>query len=205
MNAKWCVGTLIIILALMGLNQEHSKASNQQISLQFTDVAVASETTHDEVLSAITKKLAFLGVDDIEIIENDGSHVNIRYYSDIDAEGVKEFLSQDLPMSLTYDDDFPSDFPKEELPENYNLVVSDLHQYTQNGLNLKGNLVPIQKQVGSGFSNPVILQFNKALVVGPNVIDRVAFNIHKNIALAIDYTSHNIPEVRAGPYFCGKS
>ncbi len=205
MNAKWCVGTLIIILALMGLNQRYNKASNQQISLQFTDVAVASETAHDEVLSAITKKLSFLGVDDIEIIENDGSHVNIRYYSDIDAEGVKEFLSQDLPMSLTYDDDFPSDFPKEELPENYNLVVSDLHQHTHNGLNLKGNLVPIQKQVGGGFFNPVIFQFNKSLVLGPNTFDKVAFKIHGKIAIAIDNTSPNIPGVRAGPYFYGKS
>ena len=49
MNAKWCVSTLLIILALLGLSQEQKKASNQQILLEFTDVELPSETAHDDV------------------------------------------------------------------------------------------------------------------------------------------------------------
>ena len=89
MNAKWCVSTLFIILALLGLCQEQKKASNQQISLEFADVELASNTAHDEILAVITKKLQVLGVDTIEVIENDETQLSIRYYSDIDAESVK--------------------------------------------------------------------------------------------------------------------
>ena len=200
MNAKWCVSTLIIILALLGLSQEQTKASNQQILLQFTDVEFASENAHDEVLAAITKSLKVLGVDAIEIIENDGRQVSIRYYSDVDALSVKEFLTQENQLSLIYDNELPLNFPKEQLPEKYNLIVSDLHQQAENGFNLNGNLVLIQKQDYDSFSNPVIIQFNDRIVFKQNAIVHVSFKINRNIAIAIDNTSQTIPEVRAGPY-----
>jgi hypothetical protein len=205
MNAKWCISTLIIILALLGLSQEQTKASNQQILLQFADVELASETAHDEVLIAITKRLKVLGVDAVEIIENDGRQVSIRYYSDVDAVSVKEFLTQESQRSLTYDDELPFDFPKEQLPEKYNLVVSDLHQQADKGLNLNGNLVLIQTQDDNRFSNPVILQFNNAIVFKQDAIVNVSFKINRIIAIAIDNTSQTIPEVRAGPYVYGNS
>jgi hypothetical protein len=205
MNAKWCVSTLIIILALLGLSQEQTKVSNQQISLQFTAVELASENAHDEVLAAITKRLKVLGVDAIEIIENDGRQVSIRYYSDVDALSVKEFLTQDNQLSLTYEDELPFDFPKEQFPEKYNIEVSDLHEQDDNGLSLNGNLVLIQKQDDNGFSNPVILQFNNAIVFKQDAIVHLAFKINRVIAIAIDNTSQTIPEVRAGPYVYGNS
>ncbi|WP_339842172.1 hypothetical protein [uncultured Maribacter sp.] len=205
MSAKWCVSTLIIILALFGLSQEQTKASNQQILLKFTDVELASESAHDEILTAITKRLKVLGVDAIEIIENDGRQVSIRYYSEVDASSVKEFLSQENQLSLTYKDDIPFDFPKEQLPEKYNLTVSDLHQQSDNGLNLNGNLVLIQKQDYKRFSNPIILQFTSAIVFKQDAIVNLAFKINRNIAIAIDNSSRTIPEVRAGPSAFGNS
>tara|TARA_R110002051_G_scaffold186116_1_gene255455 strand:+ start:227 stop:844 length:618 start_codon:yes stop_codon:yes gene_type:complete len=205
MNAKWCVSTLLIILALLGLSQEQTKASNQQILLQFIDVELASETAHDEVLTAITKRLKVLGIEAIEIIENDGKQVSIRYYSDVDALSVKKFLTQENHLSLTYDDEVPFDFPKEQLPEKYNLVVSDLHQQADNGLSLNGNLVLIHKQDYKRFSNPVILPYNNAIVFKQDTIVNVSFKINRNIAIAIDNTSQTIPEVRAGPNVYGNS
>lgn len=200
MNAKWCVSTLIIILVLLGLSQPHKKASNQQISLEFTDVEIASESAREEALSTITKRLLFLGVEVVEIIENDGNHLNIRYYSDIDAKDVKEFLSDDNPLTFEYDDEVPSDFPKEKFPENYSLIVTDLHQQANNGLNIIGNLIPTQKEYQIGFSSPVILRYDYPLVLRPNDNEKIALRIYKNIAIAIDNTSQSIPEVRAGPY-----
>ena len=205
MNAKWCISTLLIILALLGLSQEQTKPSNQQILLQFIDVELASETAHDEVLTAITKRLKVLGIEAIEIIENDGKQVSIRYYSDVDALSVKKFLTQKNHLSLTYDDEVPFDFPKEQLPEKYNLVVSDLHQQADNGLSLNGNLVLIHKQDYKRFSNPVILQYNNAIVFKQDTIVNVSFKINRNIAIAIDNTSQTIPEVRAGPNVYGNS
>jgi len=205
MNAKWCVSTLIIILALFGLSQEQSKASNQQIVLQFTDVELASESAHDDVLAAITKKLQVLGVDAIEIIENDGRQLSIRYYSDVDAIRVEEFLSQEDQLSLTNEDEFPSDYPKEQLPEKYNLVVSDLHQQADGGFKLQANLVLIQKQDYSKFYSPVTLHYNNTIAFKQETVVNVAFKINRNIAIAIDNTSPIIPEVRAGPNVYGNS
>jgi hypothetical protein len=203
MNAKWCVSTLFIILALLGLSQEQKKASNQQILLQFVDVELASGTAHDDVLVAITKKLEVLGVDTIEIVENDGSQLSIRYYSDVDADSVKEFLSQENQLSLANEEESPSDSPKKELPETYNLVVSDLHQQAENGVTINATLVVPQKHDAKTFSHPVVLTFSETIVFEQDAIVDTAYKINTTIAIAIDNTSRTIPEVRAGPYVYG--
>ena len=200
MNAKWCVSTLLIILALLGLSQEQKKASNQQILLEFTDVELPSETAHDDVLAVITKKLQVLGVDAIEIIENDGRQLSIRYYSYVDALSVKKFLSQENKLSFTSEDEFPFDFPEQELPEKYSLVVSDLQQQADNGQGLNGTLVSIQKQEDARFSNPVLLQFNNSIVFTQDAIENIAYKVNRNSAIKIENTSQVIPETRAGPF-----
>ena len=202
MNSKWYLSTLILILALIGLNQEHSKVANQQIVLQFTDVEITSETTHDVALETITKKLHALGISDIELIESDNTILTIRYYSDINALSVGDFLSQDVESSLTYGnvDELPSDFPKDKLPETCSLVVSDLHQQTDYGLGLNGKFAFELKQDGKRFSNPSVVWFNDTLVLEQDYIVRVSYRINRAMAIALDTTLHTIPEVRAGPY-----
>ncbi|WP_047246109.1 hypothetical protein [Maribacter thermophilus] len=200
MNAKWCVSTLFIILALLGLSQGQKKASNQQISLEFADVEIASETAHEEVLAVITKKLQVLGVDAIEVVENDGRQLSIRYYSDLDADSVKKFLSDENQLVLSNEDESPSDHPKKKFPEKYSIVVSDLQQQADHGMVLNGTLVSVQKQDNNRISNPIVLPFNGILVFEQNAIVDLAFKIHTDIAIAIDNTSQTIPEVRAGPY-----
>lgn len=208
MNAKWCVSTLIIILAIFGLSQEQTKASNQQILLEFTDVELASDTAHDEVLAAITKKLQQLGVDTIEIIENGEAQLSIRYYSAIDADSVKEFLSKDdsqLAVKNKDVDKHPLDFPIDELPESYNLVVSDLHQHVKEGQNLNGKYAFIVKQDLNTLFRLVVLPCKNAFVFKQEAVVQAAFRINKNIAIAKYNTSQIIPEVRAGPYVNGNS
>ncbi|TDT47215.1 hypothetical protein CLV90_1288 [Maribacter spongiicola] len=205
MNSKWCVSTLFIILALLGLCQEQKKASNQQILLQFADVELASETAHDEILAVITKKLEVLGVDAVQIIENDGRQLSIRYYSDVDADSVKKFLSQENQLSLANEEELPSDYPKEQLPEKYNLVVSDLHQQADNGVTINATLVASQKHDVKTFSHPVVLPFSENILFEQDAIVDTAYKINRIIAIAIDNTSRTIPEVRAGPYVYGNS
>ena len=202
MNTKWYIGALIIILALIGLNQEQTKVANQQIVMQFTDVKITSVTAHDDALATITKKLQALGIANIEIIENDDTQLSIRYYSDIDALSVKEFLSQDNQLSLAYRDveKLPFDFPKDKLPENYSLVVSDFQKKTDDGLSLNGKFAFELKQDCKRFSNPIVIQYNDSIVLKQDAIVRIAYKINRVIAIAIDNTSYAIPEVRAGPY-----
>jgi len=205
MNAKWCVSTLFIILALLGLSQEQTKASNQQIVLQFVDVELASETAHDDVLAVITKKLEVLGVDAVEVVKNDGTQLSIRYYSDIDADNVKAFLSEENQQSLSNQENSPLDHPTDEFPEQYSLVVSDLHQQVDNGFTLTGTLVSVQRQDNNRFLNPVILPLANTIGLEQDAIIIAAYKINRNIALAIHSTTKTIPEVRAGPYTCGNS
>lgn len=201
MNAKWCISSLLVIFALLGLSQPHKKLSNQQISLQFGDVEVASENAREEVLSNITNKLLFLGVEGIEVYEDVTGHVNIRYYSDIDASVVKEFLSEDS-MSLEHGEELPSKSPKEPVPDNYSLVVSDLHQQGPQGLKFSGDLVSNQQEINSGFYNPLALNLTNTFRLRP-VFDQTTFKTYHAIAIAIDNTSRNIPEGRAGPFLHG--
>ena len=198
MNAKWCISSLIVIFTLLGLIQPHKRASNQEISLQFIDVEVASENAREEVLSNITKKLLFLGVEGIEVNEDASGQVNIRYYSDIDANVVKEFLSNETSMSLGNEEEHPSKSPKEPVPDNYSLVVSDLHQQGPQGLKISGNLASNQKEIHNGLYNFLALNLPNTFDLLP-VVDQTAFKTYHSIAMAMDNSSRKIPEGRAGP------
>ena len=49
------------------------------------------------------------------------------------------------------------------------------------------------------FTSVVYLPYADVAVKETNKAEKVAYTIHKKIAIAIDNSSHNIPEVRAGP------
>ena len=199
MNAKWCVSTLFIILALLGLCQEQKKASNQQISLEFADVELASNTAHDEILAVITKKLQVLGVDTIEVIENDETQLSIRYYSDIDAESVKKFLSQEGRF-LANEDEIPTEDDSDGLlPGQYNLVVLDLHQHTDNGYQIRATLVAGQDHNFDSKAIPVVPPLTNKFTLEFNATVELALKINSKVAIVANNTSHQIPEVRAGP------
>lgn len=205
MNIKWCVSTFIIVLAIFGLSQGPTKASNQQIVFQFTDAALASESAHDQVLAALIQKLWALGINTIEVVENDGTQIKIRYYSDFDATKIKEFLCEENQLSLVNENGLPSDFPKEKLPEAYKLTVVDLHQQADNGFELNGILVTTQNEEYHGPFFPVTLQINGAMGVFQGTIVHQAYKINRAVVIAIDGTSPYIPEVRAGPYVQGNT
>jgi hypothetical protein len=207
MNTKWYISTLIIILALIGLNQGQTQVANQKIVLQFTDVEITSRSAHDSALATITKKLQALGIANIEIIEEGDKRLSIRYYSDIDALSVGKFLSQDgeLVLSSNHSDQFPLEFPNDELPETCSLVVFDLHQQTDAGLSLNGRFAVQSNQSFKRFFTPVVLQLSNAIVFQQNTSADVAYKINRVVTIAIDNTSQTIPEVRAGPHVYGNS
>ncbi len=201
MNTKWYISTLIILIALLGLNQEQTKVVNQQIVLQFADAETTSVNGYDDTLATITKKLQALGIANIEIIETDDAQLSIRYYSDIDAFRIAEFLSKGSELPFTYKDidQLPADLPKEQLPENCSIVVSDLHQQTDDGLGLNGKFAFELNQDYQRFSNLVFIPNSNSIILEPDTIVQVAYRMNSVIAIAIDNTSNSFPEVRAGP------
>ena len=203
MNSRWYVSTFIIILAIFGLSQEQTKVANQKIVIQFTDVELTSVDAHDKALATITKKLQALGAASIKIIENDDSKLSIHYYSSIDVLSIKELLSQERSLPLTDKnlEDLPFKFPKEQLPENYSLVVSDLQQQGDDVLRLNGKFAFEVKQTLKRFYNPVVFQTNNSIAVKQDLIIEISYKAHNVTAIAIKNTLQEIPEVRAGPCY----
>lgn len=201
MLKKWYTSTLIIILALIGLNQGQTKVPNQQIVIQFDEQETTLDTSYDDVLVAVTQKLQDLGITNIEIIEDNNTQLSIRYYSDIDALSVTEFLSQNCELLITYKDadKLPFDPLENQFPENCSLVVSDLQQQTNDGLNKNGKFAFELKQEYNRFSNPITIYFNDKIGLEQDAIVHLAYKINSAIAIAITNASHTIPEVRAGP------
>lgn len=205
MNTKWYIGTLLLILAFIGLNQEQTKVANQQIVLQFTDVETTSKTTYDSALSTITTKLRSLGISDIEILDDANTQLSLRYYSEVDAQHIREILSNDVELSLAFGglDESPVDKPKEEFPESYHFIVFDLQQQSDNDVNLNGKFAPETNEEFTRFSNTMVIRFNNAVVLGQVLTEHVAYKVRGAKAIVIDRTSETIPEVRAGPSFSG--
>jgi len=201
MNRKWYIGTLLLILAFIGLNQEQNKIANQQILLQFTDAETTSVSGHDDVLVTVTKKLEALGVADIQVIKNEDRQISIRYYSDIDALQIGNFLSQDNRPSLAHTkvDDLPEDYPEDKLPKSCSLVVSDIQQQANDAFNLNGKFSPELNQDYKCNSELVFLQFNNAIVFNQDTNTREAYKTNRQVILKVSNISYAIPEVRAGP------
>lgn len=201
MNAKWYASTLFTILVVLGLSKEQKKASNQQISLQFIDVEIASETAHDEVIAVIKQKLLVLGIDAIELIENDERQLSIRYYSEVDADAVEKFLSEEDQLEVSNEGEFPSDFPQEKHPKKYHLVVSDLYLQVDGTFNLQGTLVSSdQEQKDTNEIYPVALPNNPAVDFDRWANLDSALKINNNSFTVFNKISYQIPEVRAGPF-----
>ncbi len=207
MNTKWYISTLLIIIALVGLNQEQNKVANQQIVFQFTGVETNSVTVHDDVLLKVTEKLKALGVTNIKIIENGDGQLRIYYFSEIDALSIGESLSQDIELSLDHinPDELPNDFPKDQLPDSYSIIISDIQQDVDEGLSLDGNLVFELNQTNNRHSNLVVFQFNNSIIFEQDAIVQEAYKINRRVMIEIDNTFRTIPEVRAGPQIYGNS
>ena len=90
-------------------------------------------------------------------------------------------------------------FPSEKKSQSYNLDVYEIQKDSDSDWDLNGTYIVELKPEGYRFSNPNIYAFINEVEVR-NSIEKVAYKIHYNIAIAIDNTSHKIPEVRAGPF-----
>jgi hypothetical protein len=202
MNVKGYLSTLIIILALFGIYWESTSVPNQEIVVQFDD----GEVTFDEAQIAIAivkKQLQELGVENIQVFEGDDGGLKITYYSAINVAEIKRAFSEEEKLELGYitygDENEPFQIPSEKTTTNYKLNVCEIHVSPDAATDFNGYLPKITSGHDS-YLNPIVyLTVDEIDVRERNRLDKVAYTVHRNIALLIDTTSHNIPEVRAGP------
>lgn len=203
MNSRRYIGALIIVLTFLGVvYQQQNTIPNQEIVLQFTDAKVTSVDTQNTI-ALVKEKLQNLGANNIQVKETVEGTLKITYYSTTNVSHIKKSLSEENSLSLGYNlnnqDKKSSNLPIENSSISYNLNVYEI----QNGNNTDWNFV----------ENTILqIKSDNERLFYPNVFVsiivsddkeagnyKVAYNTFRNIALAIDKASHNIPEVRAGP------
>lgn len=202
MQSKRYISTLVIILSLFGvLSQQQVTIANQEIVLQFTNAQVTSEISKNTI-AIVKSQLQDLGAENIKVKETESGTLKISYFSNVDLAIVKQTFSKEKQSVLDYtvnnQNKKSSEFPSDENPTNYNLDIYEIQNSNDLDWDLNGTLVAELKSDINRFSNPNIYAFIQTIDVNEHV-EKTAFKIHYNIALAIDNTSHKIPEVRAGP------
>ncbi|WP_438422386.1 hypothetical protein [Aquimarina macrocephali] len=204
MKKKWYFGTLISAFALLVVIQQQTVVPNQEIVLEFVNDDVTSLEAENAITS-VKKQLQSIGVEHTRISKGlKNGKLKIAYYSDADVEYIKRILSeaQDVELDHVFYDQNEDDnqFPLNKNSKDYNLDVYEIQKSTDFDADFNGKYVLEVKHERDGYSGSNSYSFVKG--IDTDYIDRlvkIAQKVNTNIAIAIDNTSHNIPEVRAGP------
>ena len=204
MKMKWYLSTLILALTAFGIYQNKISSPNQEILVQFGSQVSIEQT--QTAIASIKQQLQEFGVDVIQVNQSESGKLRIAYYSSVDVESIKKMLSEGDQLLFDYS---KVDHHKNKLPSNknskkYNLDIYELHQSTDGGQGAAGTSVVIVKQDYDRFFNPkVVLPCYIIDASKTNQFVKEAYKVNRSIAIAIDTTSRNIPEVRAGPHANG--
>lgn len=196
MKRHWYISTFILILTVIGICQNKFSSPNQEILVSFGDDQITIEHTQSAIAS-IKQQLYKFGIEDVHVSRGERGVLKIAYYSSIEVENIKQALSVDNNFDYTssYSEKSSSDNPSKE----YNLDIYELHKSTDNN-GSAGKSVWIVKQDFDRFLNPnIITSSNDIDIFEASRLIKEAYKINSSIAIAIEETSHAIPEVRAGP------
>lgn len=185
------------------VTQQRTMVPNQEIVLEFTDGEVTSLEAQ-KAIEIVKKQLQAIGVDNIRISKelNNGT-LKIEYYSDSDVAFIKNLLSKEQNIALGHvfydlneDNNQP---PLNQSSKDFNLDVHEIQKSTDFNTDFNGLSILEIHQEQKGASDTSLHSFIASESSGIDGLIEVAQKIHTDIALAIDNTSYNIPEVRAGP------
>lgn len=203
MTTRKYISALIIVLTFLGVVYHQQNAiPNQEIVLQFTDVTLASDEAQNTI-AIVKKQLQDIGVDNIKVIEGEDGNLKITYHSLTDASSIKRTLSKEnkLQLGLNSNNQSNSTFPIDEHSISFNLDVYEIQKSNDTDWSLAENSVLKVNSENDRFFNPnVFFTAIKTDAKEENATVKVTYKVRRNIAIAIDNTSHNIPEVRAGPH-----
>lgn len=202
MKAKWLIGTLTILFAVLGICHNQISIPNQEISVQFNTDEVTTEQSQNAIAS-IMQQLQTLGVGNMQVREEANGILKITYHSAVDVESIKKTLSkEDLNFAYTsFEQHKQSDkSPKKDNKRSYNLDIYEIHKATDSNSDSTGKYVLNIKQDYDRFSNSnVFLASNEIDYSDTDRLVKQAYKVNRTITIALDNLSKKIPEVRAGP------
>ncbi|GAA3575602.1 hypothetical protein [Snuella lapsa] len=199
MNKKWYFVALTIILIVLGVCQNGISGPNQEVVLKFSDANITSDEAQSAI-SAVKNQLHAIGIDKVHVQELSNGELKITYYSSTDVEFVKEKLFEAKALETGYLSSNKHERSPNDDSKQYKLDVFEIHKGKEAPSGLDGKCVLNVKQDFDRFYNTNLYNFNNEIdAKDENKIVKVAFKVCRNIAVALDTTSRNIPEVRAGP------
>jgi preprotein translocase subunit SecD len=172
--------------------------------MQFDDADVTSDVTQNAI-AIVKKQLQTIGIANIQVRETVAGRLKITYNSDLDVASIKRIFSKELSLELGYvslgslEDGEQDEFPSNKSSNSYNLNVSEIQNSYDAESDFNGYVLELTPE-NERLYNPVVdLSIDKNDAREKNRVEKLAYLIQRNIALALNNSSRIIPEVRAGP------
>ena len=202
MKAKWYLGTFIAILTLFGASLQQFSVPNQEIVVQFDNEEITLLDTQNTI-AIVKKQLQNIGAEKIQVYKGENGKLKITYISTIDVASIKKIFSEEKELKLSYssifDKDGSSKLPFDKNSNKYQLDVFEIQKNDDQKEDFNGLVIELLPE-NDRFFNPDVYYSNaQGQIKVKNGIEKVAYIIYSTISIEIDNSSHNIPEVRAGP------
>lgn len=165
--------------------------------VQFADASSDSQQAHSAI-SLVKAQLQKIGVKNIQVIRSAEKSLRITYYSETDVSDVKDILSLVTELDLDHTPIEGPEFPSNKNTDDYNVNVYEIHEKTSNNWGLDAIFITELRSDSVRFFTPKIYPSTDDLEEKER-IEKIAYRVFSDIAIAKDNTSHAIPEVRAGP------
>ena len=202
---KWYLSAALIFIAVLGsiLGQHKTTVPNQEIVLQFTNEDISlNDAQH--TIAIVEQELQRIGVVYIQVSEQEDGRLVISYYSDTNVESIKKLLSKQKELALgfvsTNKNEKPLQFPSKDNIISYNLDIFEIQNGQTSFSHLDGKCAVELKSGQQRFLNPnFYIPTEDVYLLDCEQVLKVNFSFQRYVAIAKDYRSHKIPEVRAGP------
>lgn len=193
MNAKWYISSLFLILIYFGGFHEQVSIPNQEIVLEFVDAKINQKNIKNTITD-VKEKLLKIGVSNIKIQETKSGTLKISYYSIVHIDTIKKALAKEHQLVLNRQSK-----NNKNTSSDYHI---DIYQLTNESdiSNSDTEFIFEIKQISNRFTTTYNDAFLRSLTTyKTNQLFKTAYKVNKKNPFTKDRTSHEEPEVRAGP------
>lgn len=199
MNPKWYFSALLVLFTFLGTFQENNPVPNQEIVLEFNNSKIDAKEIAFTIAN-LKNRLTTAGASNIQIKESTNGTLKIFYYSADHVSHIKDALSkkEEIVIKSSSNNNDKNKIPSEQ-KSNFNFDVYELEKETDTS-NFDGNSIIEIKYDSDRYTNSQNYASSiKFLSLEANTIFTTKSNFYKRLFIVKNSTSHNNPEVRAGP------
>ena len=200
MNTKWYLCTLLILFIFLCTIQENKPVPNQEIVLEFTNSEI-NDLEKQNTIIELKNRLRSAGALNIQVQKSKKGNLKIAYYSTEHVSNIKDALSIQGDVSKTISK-FPleeNNYPSEKTAK-FNIDVYEIDTTTY-ATNFDGNsILEIKYNSDSSTTTQSYGSSSKLTGLRSGETHKLNSKFCNPNRIVKNSTSHNIPEVRAGPH-----